>query len=164
MYLKYTLDHTMDWDVIEANHLQNNQKRVTPFTHCPRRGIGLLMGWDFCWKIFNLLHSIMESFRWNYNAFFMSAIAGLSTGLGMKIQFLLTMQRYIKKTGGLFVILYGKPDQFKLGHLLSFSAGVMIYISFMDLLPEASEKVGFVKANLSVCILDFNALSRKITL
>ena len=49
------------------------------------------------------------------------------------------------------VLFYGTPSAAKLGHLLSFSAGVMIYISFMDLLPEAAEGIGFVKANIAVC-------------
>lgn len=33
---------------------------------------------------------------------------------------------------------------------MSFSAGVMIFISFMDLLPESVESIGFVYANLYV--------------
>jgi len=33
---------------------------------------------------------------------------------------------------------------------MSFSAGVMIYISFMDLLPEAVEHIGFLPANIAV--------------
>lgn len=52
--------------------------------------------------------------------------------------------------GGLLVLFYGNPSASKLGHLLSFSAGVMLYISFMDLLPEAAEGIGFVKANIAV--------------
>lgn len=52
--------------------------------------------------------------------------------------------------GGLLVIFYGKPSPKKLGHFMSFSAGVMIYISFVDLLPEAKENVGFIKSNISV--------------
>lgn len=52
--------------------------------------------------------------------------------------------------GGALVLFYGTPSATKLGHLLSFSAGVMIYISFMDLLPEAAEGIGFVKANIAV--------------
>lgn len=48
------------------------------------------------------------------------------------------------------MLFFGTPSASKLGHLLSFSAGVMIYISFMDLLPEAAEGIGFVKANIAV--------------
>ena len=48
------------------------------------------------------------------------------------------------------MLFYGTPSAAKLGHLLSFSAGVMLYISFMDLLPEAAEGIGFVKANIAV--------------
>jgi ZIP family zinc transporter len=67
---------------------------------------------------------------WNWNAFLMATISGLSTGVG-----------------GILVLIYGQPNHTKLGHLLSFSAGVMLYISFMDLLPEANEEIGFAKAN-----------------
>lgn len=48
------------------------------------------------------------------------------------------------------MLFYGNPSAKKLGHLLSFSAGVMIYISFMDLLPEAAATIGFAKANFAV--------------
>eukprot|EP01121_Diplochlamys_sp_Union-15-3_P015705 TRINITY_DN523_c0_g1_i2.p1 TRINITY_DN523_c0_g1~~TRINITY_DN523_c0_g1_i2.p1 ORF type:complete len:319 (+),score=40.71 TRINITY_DN523_c0_g1_i2:35-958(+) len=57
---------------------------------------------------------------WNSSAFLIASISGLSTCLG-----------------GLLVLFYGQPSTNKLGHLMSFSSGVMIYISFMDLLPEA---------------------------
>ena len=67
-------------------------------------------------------------------AMLFTAIAGLSTGIG-----------------GLLVVLYGKPSFTKLGHMLSFSAGVMLYISFMDLLLESIAHVGFLTANLWVC-------------
>jgi len=59
------------------------------------------------------------------------AVSGLSTGLG-----------------GLFILFYGEPDNRKLGHMLSFSGGVMLYISFMDLLTESIAKLGFMTANL----------------
>jgi len=64
-------------------------------------------------------------------AMLLTIISGLSTGIG-----------------GLLVVSYGKPTFTKLGHMLSFSAGVMTYISFMDLLPGAVEGVGFVTSNL----------------
>jgi ZIP family zinc transporter len=64
--------------------------------------------------------------------------------------------------GGLIVVYFGNTSQKQLGHLLSFSAGVMIYLSFLDLLPEAVEKLGFIKANLGFflgilffCIVDW---------
>jgi ZIP family zinc transporter len=50
------------------------------------------------------------------------------------------------------IIFYGKPSPKKLGYLTSFSAGVMVYISFMDLLPEAVAVVGFAEANAAVRI------------
>jgi len=50
--------------------------------------------------------------------------------------------------GGLFILFYGEPSNTKLGHMLSISSGVMIYISFMDLLTESVIRIGFVAANL----------------
>jgi zinc transporter, ZIP family len=52
--------------------------------------------------------------------------------------------------GGLFVILNGSPTIEKLGHMMSFSAGVMLFISFMDLLPDAVSAIGFFPANCYV--------------
>jgi len=59
-----------------------------------------------------------------------TCISGLSTGIG-----------------GLLVVFFGKPSNTKLGHMLSFSAGVMIYISFMDLLTESIIRIGFLAGN-----------------
>jgi ZIP family zinc transporter len=55
----------------------------------------------------------------------LTAIAGLSTGIGSAIAYFIR-----------------KPKIVYLSFSLGVSAGVMIYISFMELLPEASEKVG----------------------
>lgn len=55
----------------------------------------------------------------------LTAIAGLSTGIGSAIAYFI-----------------GKPKIAYLSFSLGVSAGVMIYISFVELLPEASEKVG----------------------
>jgi zinc transporter ZupT len=55
-------------------------------------------------------------------------------------------------TGGLLVIFFGAPSATKLGVMLSASCGVMLYISFMDLLPEAQEEIGYVMANFWVNI------------
>lgn len=44
--------------------------------------------------------------------------------------------------GGLVVIWGGVPSKSVLGHLLSFSAGVMMYISYADLLAHASQGGG----------------------
>jgi len=49
--------------------------------------------------------------------------------------------------GGLMILFYGKPSNTKVGHMLSFSAGVMIYISFMDLLIESQMRIGAFMAN-----------------
>ncbi|MHC4085651.1 MAG: zinc transporter ZupT [Planctomycetota bacterium] len=55
----------------------------------------------------------------------LTAIAGLSTGIGSAIAYFIR-----------------KPKIIYLSFSLGVSAGVMIYISFMELLPEASETVG----------------------
>jgi zinc transporter ZupT len=52
--------------------------------------------------------------------------------------------------GGIIVITFGKPSFARLGHMLSFSSGVMLFISFADLMPEAINQVGFGVANLAV--------------
>jgi len=66
-----------------------------------------------------------------YLALGMTCFAGLATLLG-----------------GCIVLFYGSPSEKKLGHMLGFSAGVMLYISFMDLIPESIEEVGYLHANL----------------
>ena len=66
------------------------------------------------------------------NALLLTTLAGLSTALG-----------------GLVVVMFGHPSNNKLGHMLSFSAGVMLFISFIDLLPEAIGGVGFGLANIA---------------
>lgn len=61
----------------------------------------------------------MEQILW---AFLLSALAGISTTIGAVLAF------------------FSKKDNFKLLSIgLAFSAGVMIYISFMEILPEAIE-------------------------
>jgi ZIP family zinc transporter len=62
-------------------------------------------------------------------AFFLTILAGLSTGIGSTIAY------FIKKP--------------KLGYLsfsLGFSAGVMVYISFVELLPQALAHIGEILA------------------
>ena len=58
-------------------------------------------------------------------AFVLTIIAGLSTGIGSAIAY------FIKK-----------PRMIYLSFSLGFSAGVMIYVSFVELLPQALENVG----------------------
>lgn len=58
-------------------------------------------------------------------AFLLTVFAGLSTGIGSAIAYFIR-----------------KPKIIYLSFSLGVSAGVMIYISFMELLPEASETVG----------------------
>jgi ZIP family zinc transporter len=73
----------------------------------------------------------MSAVAWNWNAFLLATISGMSTAIG-----------------GLLVIFFGAPSATKLGIMLSASCGVMLYISFMDLLPEAQEEIGYVMANI----------------
>ena len=64
--------------------------------------------------------------HWNIGLpLLLTAMAGLSTGIGSAIAF------FIKK-----------PKIVYLSFSLGFSAGVMIYISFMELLPKSIENVG----------------------
>ena len=44
--------------------------------------------------------------------------------------------------GGLLVVSGGAPSPRVLGHLLSFAAGIMLYISYADLLPHAVSSLG----------------------
>jgi len=62
-------------------------------------------------------------------AFLLTILAGLSTGIGGAIAY------FIKK-----------PKMIYLGFFLGFSAGVMIYISFMELIPKAIQQVGNIIA------------------
>lgn len=64
-------------------------------------------------------------------AFLLTLFAGLSTGFGSLLSY------FIKKTNFSY-----------LSFLLSFSAGVMIFISFIKLLTTAIEGVGFLQGNL----------------
>lgn len=63
--------------------------------------------------------------------FLLALAAGLSTGLG-----------------GLVVFFIKKFDRKALSFLLGFSAGVMIFVSFVELLPHSMEIVGFESASL----------------
>jgi len=66
--------------------------------------------------------------------------------------------------GGLIVVLFGAKNHHALGTVLSFASGVMIYISFMDLMPEATLVVGFGWANVFffVGVVFFYLFSRLI--
>lgn len=63
--------------------------------------------------------------------FLITTLAGLSTGIGSAIAY------FIRKPGPKIMSL-----------ILGFSAGVMLYISFAELLHQSFEKVGFGTANL----------------
>jgi len=64
-------------------------------------------------------------------ALLLTLLAGLSTGIGSTIAFFIS-----------------KPKPQHMSLILGFSAGVMLYISFAELLHMAIEKVGFLTANL----------------
>jgi ZIP family zinc transporter len=64
-------------------------------------------------------------------AFLITILAGLSTGIGSAVAY------FMRKPG---------PKQMSL--VLGFSAGVMLYISFAELLHQSFEKVGFGIGNL----------------
>lgn len=64
-------------------------------------------------------------------ALMLALLAGLSTGIGSIIAYFIR-----------------KPKDWQLSLILGFSAGVMVYISFAELLHAAIDKVGFVTANL----------------
>lgn len=68
-------------------------------------------------------------------ALLLTVLAGLSTGIGSLIAFFIR-----------------KPNTSYLSLLLGLSAGVMVYISFTELLGTAIEDVGFLKANIAFFI------------
>ena len=68
-------------------------------------------------------------------ALLLTLLAGLSTGIGSAVAF------FIRKP---------KPQHMSL--ILGFSAGVMLYISFAELLHAALDKVGFLTTNLGFFI------------
>jgi len=68
-------------------------------------------------------------------AMLLTVLAGLSTGIGSAIAFVIRTPKYSY-----------------LAVLLGFSAGVMIYISFTELLGTAIRDVGFVTANIAFFI------------
>ena len=68
-------------------------------------------------------------------ALVLTTLAGLSTGIGSAVAFFIR-----------------RPKYSYLALLLGFSAGVMIYISFTELLGTAIKDVGFVTANIAFFI------------
>jgi ZIP family zinc transporter len=51
-------------------------------------------------------------------------------------------------SGGLLVLLAGHPSPTKQGVMLSFSSGVMLYMSLADLVPETLAELGLIKFSL----------------
>ncbi|MFH1141098.1 MAG: hypothetical protein V1724_05415, partial [Chloroflexota bacterium] len=68
-------------------------------------------------------------------ALLLALLAGLSTGIGAAIAYFMP-----------------KPKPQYMSLILGFSVGVMLYISFAELLHKALDKVGFVTANLGFFI------------
>ena len=64
-------------------------------------------------------------------ALLLTLLAGLSTGIGSAIAYFIR-----------------KPEPKHMTLILGFSAGVMLYISFAELLHQSFEKVGFATGNL----------------
>ena len=78
-------------------------------------------------------------------ALLLATLAGLSTAIG-----------------GVIAIFMCRPKCWHLALILGFSAGVMIYISFVELLPAAIQGIGIISANIAffagiafIGILDF---------
>ena len=65
-------------------------------------------------------------------AFTLTALAGLSTGIGSAVAYFIRTPKYSY-----------------LALMLGFSAGVMVYISFTELLGTAIEDIGFATANIA---------------
>ncbi|MFW6111131.1 MAG: zinc transporter ZupT [Thermoproteota archaeon] len=65
-------------------------------------------------------------------AFILTTVAGLSSGIG-----------------GLSVFFMKKPKMSYLSPLMGFAAGVMIYVSLVELLMESIEGIGFLPANIA---------------
>ena len=85
----------------------------------------------------------------------MTTVSALAANIG--IAFLIPTNSSIAYLfgwlGGLIVLFIGVPSQRLLGHLLSFSTGVMLYISYMDLMIHAQVELGdngFFEANIYV--------------
>jgi len=54
--------------------------------------------------------------------------------------------------GGVLVAFFGEASKRKVGHMLSFSVGVMLYLSFVDLFSDAVEHLGAITANIALFI------------
>eukprot|EP01138_Halocafeteria_seosinensis_P010835 gb/GECG01011066.1/.p1 GENE.gb/GECG01011066.1/~~gb/GECG01011066.1/.p1 ORF type:complete len:479 (+),score=43.58 gb/GECG01011066.1/:1-1437(+) len=52
--------------------------------------------------------------------------------------------------GGICVVTFGIPSPSVLGHMLSFASGIMMYISFGDLLKHSEADIGPLQANLAM--------------
>ncbi len=68
-----------------------------------------------------------------WQAFMLTALAGMATGIG-----------------GLISILFKNINDKYIAFTLSFSAGVMIYISFMEIMPSAIENINLYAKEISV--------------
>ncbi|KAL0491682.1 hypothetical protein AKO1_010177, partial [Acrasis kona] len=60
------------------------------------------------------------------SAIILSLVSGLSTGIG-----------------GMIVLFLGKPKDTTIGMMLGFASGVMLFVSFVNLIPESTEIIGY---------------------
>eukprot|EP00727_Mastigamoeba_balamuthi_P000403 m51a1_g1036 hypothetical protein (298) ;mRNA; f:691014-692651 len=65
---------------------------------------------------------------------------------------LTTVSGLATAVGGVVIVACGEPSARKLGHMLSFASGVMLYISFADLLAESVADIGFLPANTAFAL------------
>lgn len=76
----------------------------------------------------------------------LSAPSSLAHALLLRYQF----AGFATVIGGIIVVVFNPKKLSTLGVVLSFASGVMIYISFMDMMPEAQMVIGFGTANIYV--------------
>lgn len=66
----------------------------------------------------------------------LAAAIGASSALGLWFR-LVILTHACLRAGGLIVVVAGVPTDATLGHMLSFASGIMMYISYCDLLTHA---------------------------
>ncbi|KAG2388826.1 hypothetical protein C9374_000265 [Naegleria lovaniensis] len=51
--------------------------------------------------------------------------------------------------GGFIIACIGKPSDSKIGHMMGFASGVMMFVSVFHLIPESIEDIGYFKSAIS---------------
>ena len=54
--------------------------------------------------------------------------------------------------GGFIIICMGKPSDGKIGYMMGFASGVMMFVSFFHLIPESIEDIGVIPSIISFII------------